>query len=155
MIKELFHNQETFPLSKNFSPVKELHMVKEISMVKKLFHSQGTFLQSWKLSTLKELFLNQGTFQQSWKFSTKFFEKKKKKKKKKKITQKKKKFSAKKKFSFIKEVFHKQTFLHSQENFLQTKIKKNVTFFSTQDSKRFHTLKIINTFHDTSFFYTP
>ena len=73
----------------------------------------------------------------------------------KEISHKQEKFSAKKKFSFIKEVFHKQTFLHSQENLLQTKIKKNVTFFSTQDSKRFHTPKIINTFHDTSFFYTP
>ena len=149
---EIFLDQGTFPQSRNFSTVKEFFPSQRTSYGQGNLHGQETFLQSWKLSTLKELFLNQGTFQQSWKFSTKFFEKKKMIKE---ISHKQEKFSAKKKFSFIKEVFHKQTFLHSQENFLQTKIKKNVTFFSTQDSKRFHTPKIINTFHDTSFFYTP
>ena len=144
MIKELFHNQETFPLSRNFSPVKELHMVKEISMVKKLFHSQGTFLQLWKLSTLKELFLSQGTFQQSWKFSTKFFEKKKTRK-----------IFCKEKIFFYQGSFSQTNIFTQPRKFSANENKKECNFFSTQDSKRFHTPKIINTFHDTSFFYTP
>ena len=133
---EIFLDQGTFPQSRNFSTVKEL------------FYNHGNFPHSRNFSSIKELFSSRVNFPQS-------FFKKKKKKMIKEISHKQEKFSAKKKFSFIKEVFHKQTFLHSQENFLQTKIKKNVTFFSTQDSKRFHTPKIINTFHDTSFFYTP
>ena len=71
------------------------------SAVKKVsLHSQGTFLQSRNFSTVKKLLHSQGNFPQSGKFSTvveifhrcgifhKFF-------------------------SLIKEVFHKQRFLHS------------------------------------------
>ena len=43
-MKKLFHNQFTFPHSRNFSIVKEL------------VHTQGIFLQSWKCSTNTKMF---------------------------------------------------------------------------------------------------
>ena len=71
-----------------------------------------------------ELYHNQEKFPQSWNFST-------------------------------------QKKLLDQGNVLQTKIKIDQNFSHTQDSKRFHTLKtihtqkvLLNTFHDTSLFYT-
>ena len=105
-VKELFHNQGSFSQSRNFC----------YGTVVNILHGQGDFLRknlTWsrKFSTKNEFFYCQGNFLleknlldqkcflQTGNFFTKFF-------------------------SLIMKVFYKQRFLHSQKNFLQTRIKK-------------------------------
>ena len=119
--KWVFHNQETFPESRNFSTVMEL------------FHKQITFPQSKSFSTVMESFHSQASFQQIMKFSTvkEIFHKK--------FTWS-KKFSTKKVFQnlffLVKEVLHKQIFLHkkNEKNYFFTICF--AIFFKQTSSKR-------------------
>ena len=101
--KYVFDSQATFPLSRNFSIVKEL------------FHSQGTFSQSWKFSTVWEFFHIQGIFPQTIKFSRvkEIFHKK--------ICLIKSIFFKQKS---LKKVFYKQRFLHNQKFFCKQRLKR-------------------------------
>ena len=96
-----------------------------VNTVEKLLYSQGTFSLSRDFSTVKKLFYSEGTFSQTRKCSAN-----------------RKVFHTN--FSLIKEVFHKQRFLHSQKNFCKHR-KRGCHFSHTQDSKRFQTPKIIYT----------
>ena len=88
----------SFPQSRNFSSFKKLFHSQKTS-VKELFHSLGNFPHSRKFSTSKELF-HSGNIPQSRNFFTV------------------------KEFLHVKEVFPKQSVLHRQKSFLETKIKK-------------------------------
>ena len=95
----------------------------KFSTAKEIFLDQGTFPQSKKLSLIKELFPSQGNFPQLRKFSTVI-----------EIFHSQINFSVMEIFYkqenfrqeilyLIKEVFHKERFLHTQTNFLQAKVR--------------------------------
>ena len=94
------------------------------------------FPPSGNFSSIKEVFykqiffLNQGSFQQtnifpSWMFSTNIFSSSRK------FPERKKSFLLSRKFSSIKEVFHKQIFFLNQGSFQQTSIFPSSLMFST------------------------
>ena len=95
----------------------------KFSTAKEILLDQGTFPQSKKLSLIKELFPSQGNFPQLRKFSTVI-----------EIFHSQINFSVMEIFYkqenfrqeilyLIKEVFHKERFLHTQTNFLQAKVR--------------------------------
>ena len=97
-------NQVIFPESRDFSTVKEFFYIHGIFQesrnflaIKEFYHSPESFPQSWNFSTVNGIFHKNNI--QTRKFSMKYF-------------------------SFVYQVFHKQSFSHSQKRFFQTKIKK-------------------------------
>ena len=100
----------------SFSAVKKLNFPwsRNFSTVKELFHSQETFPQSRNFSTVMEIFHSHESFPQT------------------------RDFSANKSFTLTKEVSQKQILLHSQNNFLRTKIKKVATLLTFKIQKVSH-----------------
>ena len=132
-IMEFFHNQVIFPESRDFSTVNEFFYIHGIFQqsrnfltIKKLFVKQGICPQS-NNSTIKEFYHSPESFPQSRNFSTVkgIFHTK---------NIQTRRFSMKY-FCFVYQVFHKQSFSHSQKRFFQT------------DQKAYLKAKVLDTFN--------